>query len=371
MKRLLYISPLPKDSQTGGANAVNYHTFNALQRHFDCHYVQINPPEPRWGRWVSQLKRKLLKQPGRFNFFSGPRLRQVAREFEAIKGDFDYVFFRGFTPWVLCKPKVPFIAYNDVHFLQFFKNTFNEQDFIKYDIERICKQEQQWLSKARAIAFESAWGATKCLEDYQTTGPLQMAVGRGGHIPLPAKDHYEGGFDLVIIANHFYQKGGDLVFKALQQLHGEYPELQLHIIGGDPGTDVKSHPAVVYHGYLFKERPEDLKQLSDILSKAFLLMHITREDTNPLVVTEAGYFGCPTISVERFALPELVLHNKTGVLLPYVPTPDDIANAIVKLIQSPDIYLEMRQATWEFNRTEYSWERIGVQLKNMIEQTSP
>ena len=33
-----------------------------------------------------------------------------------------------------------------------------------------------------------------------------------------------------------------------------------------------------------------------------------REDTNPWVITEAAYFGGPSISVNRFAIPELVAH---------------------------------------------------------------
>jgi len=77
-KSLLYISSLPQNSQSGGANAVNYHTYKELQKYFDCTYVQINPPEPQCGKRWSQFKRKILKQPGEFNFFSRKRLKAIA-----------------------------------------------------------------------------------------------------------------------------------------------------------------------------------------------------------------------------------------------------------------------------------------------------
>ena len=366
MNRLLYISPLPQNSQSGGANAVNFHAYKALQKYFDCSYVQINPEEPLLGKRWSQFQRKVLKRPGHFNYFSKTRLQKIAQQFESLTGHYDVIFFRGFTPWVLCQPKVPYVAYNDVHFLQYFKNTFQPKTFITADINRIAAQEQRWLTQASSVAFESTWGAERCVADYNLDTAKTRAVGRGGHMPLPKVDCYDGGFDLVVIANHFYQKGGDLVFEAFKQLRPKYPQLVLHIVGGHPGEAVASTPGVMYHGYLYKERAEDLEQLTQLLSKAFLLMHITREDVNPLVPTEAGYFGCPTISVANFAIPELVKHNITGILLPYIPESAIIADAIQQLLVNPTMYQQMRRDTLIFNRSQYSWGSIGQALKNMI-----
>jgi glycosyltransferase involved in cell wall biosynthesis len=368
MKTLLYISSLPQNSQTGGANAVNYHTFKELQKHFNCTYVQINPKEPILGKLWSQLKRKILKQPGRFNFFSHQRLQQIAKEFNAIKGDFDYVFFRGFTSWVYCQPQVPYIAYNDVHFLQFFNNTFSYNQFAKKDIQRICAAEKNWLSKAKTLTFESQWGADRCLNDYQVPSKKLVVIGRGGHIPIPKVDVYDGSLNLVVIANNFYQKGGDLTYTAFKQLRSKYPTLALHIIGGHPGDEIIADKGVHYHGYLYKENTNELKQLVNILAKAFLLMHITREDVNPLVPTEAGYFGCPTVSVKHFAIPELIKNNATGLLLNYLPKPSEIAQNISHLIEEPEVYLNMRLSCWNYNRSQYSWENIGKQLNNSIQK---
>lgn len=366
MKRLLYISTLPKNSQSGGANAVNFHTFKALNNYFDCHYKQINPPEPKLGKRLSQIKRKLLKVPAAFNYFSKERLIQIASEFNSIVGNYDVVFFRDFAPWVMCEPKVPYVAYNDVHFLQFFKNTFSSKEFSQGDIQRICNQEKVWLSQAKALAFESSWGAKQCAKDYQIKNSDLVSVGRGGHIPIPERDTYAGRLNLVIIANNFYQKGGDLVFEAFKSLKSYYPKLELHIVGGHPGRAVEKFHGVRYHGYIYKEVPVDLKKLTDILSQAFLLMHVTREDTNPLVITEAGYYGCPSISVDKFAIPELVLHKKTGIIIPCPVQIDDIIESVANLINSREDYKKMRKATIEYNQLNFTWESIGKQLKHLI-----
>ena len=359
MKSLLYISPLPQDSQTGGANAVNYHIYKQLEKYFNCTYVQINPKESKFGKWRSQFLRKILRRSGRFNFYSKRRLMQIAKQFDAIQDRYDMVFFRGFTPWIACKPRVPYFAYNDVHFLQFFKNTFSDHQFIKQDITRICLAEKKWLRKAEKIFLESQWGANQCGKDYDIETNKLKTIGRGGNITIPEKDMYSGSLNLVIIANNFHQKGGDLVFEAFQVLKLKHPRLKLHIVGGDPGNFVKNTRDVMYHGILRKERKEDVIKLQTILSKAFLLMHITREDTNPLVITEAGYFGCPAISVEHYAIPELIVHNKTGVLLEYLPKSKRIAAAVESLILDKESYFIMRKATAQFNKETFAWEAIG------------
>lgn len=368
MKNLLYISPLPQDSQTGGANAVNYHIYKQLEKHFNCTYVQINPKESKLGKWRSQFLRKILRRPGRFNFYSKKRLRQIAKQFDAIQGNFDMVFFRGFTPWIACKPRVPYFAYNDVHFLQFFKNTFNYHQFIKQDIERICLAEKKWLIKAEKLFFESQWGANQCHDDYAIKVVKLKSIGRGGNIPIPKKDTYSGSLNLVIIANNFYQKGGDLVFEAFKLLKQNHNTLQLHIIGGHPGQNVEATKGVVYHGFLYKERHEDLLKLESILAQAFLLMHVTREDTNPLVITEAGYFGCPSISVSHYGIPELVIDKQTGVLLNFLPKPDLIATAVETLILGKESYFVMRKATALFNKETFAWNQIGNVLKTILDK---
>ena len=95
-------------------------------------------------------------------------------------------------------------------------------------------------------------------------------------------------------------------------------------------------------------------------------MHVTREDTNPLVITEAGYFGCPAISVEHYAIPELVVHNKTGVLLEYLPAPEKIAAAVETLILGKESYFVMRKATAQFNKETFAWIQIGEVLKTIL-----
>ncbi len=367
--KLAFITSIKKNSQTGGANAVNYHIYRQLQKHFECTYFQINPPEVAFSKYISKLRRKILHVPGEFSFFSENRLNKIKVLIEAIHDNYDLLFFRGFTPWINTHPSVPYFAYNDGNFQTFFENTFNYRNFKSSHIQKIFKKEADWLSNAAAVFYESTWGKQKSMDQYGLSGHKQYRIGCGGHIELPKRDDYSGSFNLLMIANNFYQKGGDLVYETFKKLKPKYPNLCFHIIGGNPGDNVLNTERVIYHGFLRKENKTDLDKLISLLSNAFLLMHPTREDMNPLVITEAGYFGCPSISVNHFAIPELVKHKETGILLPYNHSTDTIAEVIESLIQDKVRYKQMRKTTWEFNHSQFSWDMIGQKMYDHIKKS--
>jgi len=101
------------------------------------------------------------------------------------------------------------------------------------------------------------------------------------------------------MAFNFRQKGGDITLGAYKLLKPRFPSLTWHIIGGPPEGDWRSLGGISYEGILRPDVPAERERLRELLARAFLLVHPTREDINPLVPTEAAYFGCPAISLEK------------------------------------------------------------------------
>jgi glycosyltransferase involved in cell wall biosynthesis len=168
------------------------------------------------------------------------------------------------------------------------------------------------------------------------------------------------------IAMNFEQKGGDIILQAFRELKARYPDLHWHVIGGPPTGDWRAVGGIVHEGVLDPADPADLQRYRSLLAGAFVLVHPTREDTNPLVITEAGYFGCPAISVNRFALAELIVDGETGILLDYPAQAADLAAAVSRLIESPAAYRAMRRAAFEHARRCGDWARIGRQMAERI-----
>lgn len=248
-------------------------------------------------------------------------------------------------------------------FHTFFENTFEHGDFNETDLTRIFQSEASFLEKADAVFFESEWGLQRARQAYSLNGNHYHVAGRGGVLDPPEADTWLGEpLILLSIAMNFEQKGGDIILQAYQDLKRHHPELRWHIVGGRPTGNWESAEGIVYEGFLDPDNPDHLTRYRHLLAKAFLLVHPTREDANPLVPTEAAYFGCPTISVNRFAIPELVIDGQTGLLLETPVQPEALADAIHKLITSPDDYREMRRSAFEFSHENFDWNRIGDRM---------
>jgi glycosyltransferase involved in cell wall biosynthesis len=368
--RLAYVSDLPLQRAGGGSFVVNWHAHERLSRRFTVDTLE--PVRPRVvfaEKAVSKLLR-VLGRPGHFAYFSERTLADNAtRVARALPADVDAVFFRSATRWCRCRLDVPYFVYLDVVFLSFFQNTFREADFAASDLQRIRDAEAAFLEGAAAVFFESDWGMREAMRLNRLRGSHYHAVGRGGGIDPPEADRWDGrSLVLVTMAMRFRQKGGDRVLEAYRRLKPRYPELRWHIVGGPPEGLEPGDEDIQYEGRLRPDVPGELARLRSLLASAFLLVHPTREDTSPLVLTEAAYFGCPAVSVQQFAIPELVEDGCSGLLLEPPVTEAALAEAIESLLCDPVRYRAMRRAAGAQALERWTWDRVGDRMGAVIER---
>jgi glycosyltransferase involved in cell wall biosynthesis len=369
---LAFVAHLPLQPSGGGVYAVNWRVYHALQAYFDlAPFSPIVPPVDYVKRIWSKFKRRVLKRPANFSQFSKFALDRtavmVARQ---TQSNVSALFFRSSTRWIHCKPAVPYFVHTDAVFHTFFRNTFRDGDFHPRDLDRIYETEKRFLEAASGVFFESEWGLQKACDAYGLSRKNLVSLGIGGGIAPPGEDLWDRrSLNLVTIAKNFRQKGGDIVLAAFQRLKPRYPDLRWHIVGGSPEGDCKSVGGIQYEGHLRPDVPDELTRFRDILGNAFLLVHPTREDVNPLVLIEAAYFGCPTVSVNDFAIPELVANQQTGLLLDRPVTPETVANAIEVLINNRQRYLEMRSQSRRRAIELFSWQKIGDRMAGIIQDS--
>jgi glycosyltransferase involved in cell wall biosynthesis len=260
-------------------------------------------------------------------------------------------------------------VYLDAVFHTFYENTFDDTAFAKKDLQRIFGEEAGFLERAAWVFFESQWGLQRAKDAYGLAADHYSAAGRGGVVDPPLRDSWSGSKEIVTIAMNFEQKGGDLVFDAYRSVKAQWPELSWTIVGGAPPPEVARAPGITCAGVLDPSRADQRERLGAILSSAFVLMHPTREDTSPLVVTEAAYFGCPSISVNAFAIPELVRNGVTGVLVERDSSPEPLANALRSLLADPARYAAMRRNAREIALATQSWPATGRTICDTIERS--
>lgn len=115
-------------------------------------------------------------------------------------------------------------------------------------------------------------------------------------------------------------KGVDLIIQAFSQIANEHPDAVLHLVGGYKPEFRKDLDSMIESAQLTKRvifwgYREDV---ADLLRFAYLYVQGSPpsrfHDCSPLAVIEAMAAGLPTVCFRSGALPEMVVHERTGLV---------------------------------------------------------
>ena len=341
---------------------MNAAAFSAVKRFETTQYVgPINPPVSLRQKGSSKFRR-VIRLQGAFYFFSHQRLQAVAHAVHSrCCPDAQLDFFHGFTPWILTKPERPYMAWSDCTFRDYVDIFHRREQFCSDDLGRIEQAEAAWLRNARRILFTSQWAADRAVRDYSLDVRRVASVGIFGEIDMPAQDSYTGRKEFVFVSTNFEAKGGRMVLDAFRDVRKRHPDAFLTIVGDRPSR-LPRETGVTYVGFLRKEIPLEYRRFQEILGGARALVNATKCDTCPVLLVEAGYVGCPAISVRKFAIPELIDDGSNGILLDDPPLPSAIASAMIRMLQDNIEYEQMRKSAWVRAREMHSKKRFEEQF---------
>ncbi len=360
----LYISSTPQSVCSGGGSGISNQCFAALQKHVPIRYCHVPLPPARKSEALRSKLMKLLRLPRTYFAYSDTRLTQIAaavertcRQFSAQK-----IFFAGFTQWIKTSISKPYVAYNDICFATYVEIYNRGDNFSSRDLSRIFELEKNFLVNAECVFFRSAWGMEAAKKAYGIAGENFCAVGRGGVAEIPEDDIYSGKKQLLFISREFIPKGGDIACRIFERLKKRHHDVELAIVGAPPPKQYLDLPGIKYYGFINKSVPEEKARFAELLGQAMFLLHPTEKDTNPLVLSEAGYFGCPSVSVRAFAIPELVHDGEDGILL---DSRSDIDTAVAKIenyLSDRDAYMKLRLNARRNHTTRSNWDTIAKKM---------
>ena len=363
-----FVSHLPRDLRSGGFSAMNAAACAALAKRHALTYVgPIDPPVIGWEKAVSKALR-LSRLGGDFSVYSERRLSTIAQAVECgVRADARLDFFHGLTMWIATRPRRPYVAWSDCTFRDYIGIFHDRASFRADDLARIEAAEGRWLRSARRVLFTSEWAASRAASQYGLDPARVGSVGIFGEIEPPDRDDYCGGARFAFVSTDFRAKGGPVALAALRQLRQTHPGAELTIVGAPPG-DIDGQAGVSYAGHLRKEVPEEHRRFREILGGAVALVHPTSSDIAPLLLVEAGLFGCPVIASRAFAIPELVQHGETGWLIDRPADADDVARAMRRLLDERDLYPRLRACAWRRARQAHGKDRFEARMLAFVDE---
>jgi glycosyltransferase involved in cell wall biosynthesis len=162
----------------------------------------------------------------------------------------------------------------------------------------------------------------------------------------------------------------DLLLDAAARLFAAQPEARLLVVGrGTHRAEVAEEPArrlgiaerVVFAGYRQADYADVLRAI-DVFT--FL---VPGSDGTCRALLEAQAAGIPAVVTERGALPEIVVHQKTGLVV--TEEPARLADAWLSLLRDPERARALGAAAAERARARFAPERLAAEVEAVYART--
>lgn len=153
-------------------------------------------------------------------------------------------------------------------------------------------------------------------------------------------------------------KGLPYLLKAQPLISQEIPDLKICIAGEGDILKNYDHLFIDRDCYEIYNHYIDNKLMVELFQKSCLIVLPYSEASQSGVVSLAYTFSRPVVATNVGALPEIVEHNKTGLIVP----PNDekkLAEAIISLLKDENKCTRLGQNAYRKVKTEMSWENVA------------
>jgi spore coat protein SA len=173
------------------------------------------------------------------------------------------------------------------------------------------------------------------------------------------------------------RKGVHSLVEAFRTVNKFHPDATLVIAGGSKdnteATDAYAKKVVslahglpvIFTGYI---PPKDINNVY-LLGDIFVGPSIWDEAFG-LVFAEASACGLAVIGSKRGGIPEIIKDEKTGLLINDPEDPQEIAQKIISLLDSPKKIEEYGKAAREYMEQSFSWDRTAREIEALYDELS-
>lgn len=182
--------------------------------------------------------------------------------------------------------------------------------------------------------------------------PFGVDAGARERLGLPAEAPV-----LVCLANFTATKGQAVVVDAMAALSVRFPGVRAVLAGDGPELPAVRKRAVtrgVAGRVLF---PGSFSEPWDLLRAADVFVLASEIEGLPLVVLEAMSQGVPVVATDVGGMPEAVIDNVTGFLVP-PRDPAALTVAVTRILSDPVVALKMRQAALARFEQRFTMQRM-------------
>jgi glycosyltransferase involved in cell wall biosynthesis len=228
---------------------------------------------------------------------------------------------------------------------------------------------------ARHIVTWSEWTRQGLIAEYGVSADKVTVIPPGvdtqGWMRPNNPGRNEQKLKILFVGSDMERKGGLLLLDAFRHLRRErntfngsnnFPDLELHLV---TQSSLPEEPGLTVHTGL---QPNTL-ELKRLFFDSDIFCLPTQGDCLPMVLSEAGAAGLPSISTRLAAIPEIVHDGKTGFLVPPGDL-DALILALQRLILDPYLRQRQGQAAKSLVRQKFDAGCNAIRLLELLKDIS-
>lgn len=218
--------------------------------------------------------------------------------------------------------------------------------------------------EAHALVAWSEWAKCGLVEEYGVATEQVTVIPPGVDAAWwsrPEPRHQASGrpLQILFVGGNLERKGGRLLLDAFRRLRAEGLPVDLNLVTRTP---LEPEPGV----RIYDDLTPNSERLRDLYFRSDIFCLPTRADCLPLVLAEAGASGLPAVASAVAAIPEIVRHEQTGLVVP----PDDeeaLVAALRRLILEPELRLALGRRAARLVETDFDAATNAARLLRLVQ----
>lgn len=212
--------------------------------------------------------------------------------------------------------------------------------------------ERIWtFSRFLADSFERDFGVQASRLE-----PIFGGANRSELVSLPPAQGPAREPRILFVGKQWQRKGLPVLLDAFREVRNALPGATLHVVG--PDAAVATGDGIVGYGMLRPWVPAEAARLAELFRTSAVFCLPSRYEPFGVAFIEAMLASLPCIGTAQWAMPEIIDHGTTGLL---VPDGDHraLTTALLDLLQAPDRAHRMGLAGREKARASFTWDAVA------------
>ena len=283
----------------------------------------------------------------------------------------DCIISTTITPFIFTKNKTPLIIIADATVNLLYKEYANGKGWSKLFLKHLEKNSLKVTNKSTLIISSSSATTNSLITDYKISNSKIATIPFGANIddniinPIDRQIDKNQTVIFLFVGKEWERKGGDFAVSVCDELIKKKYDIKLTIVGCKvPEKSQRSYLKNFVN--MDKNREDEFNELKELYRKTHFFMVFSRAEMYGIVFCEAAAFGLPSVAFAVGGIVDIVINDKTGIILPKGSNAEDFALKISELISDPIKYKEMSVNARKRYDELLNWDVFTASLKNEI-----